>query len=653
MAQPPTAARLPRSQQSPSEGFREPLTSREVMQLNSDSGPPLYDSLCVASGSPARVCTAVDGRGEWDRDASFCCCSVSGDRIPIAPDGVGNGVITTHPTRSGNGEACACANQDANMDAGADMGKWCEQHSQQEGNSQLMGPEDLTFDPGRTGEQDEGSASRDSGRWEGSHGDRHQDGPEPWDSDWDWQQYLRWSQRPHRDSAVVEVDVARSMWGFTRDLSDQQRESRREQLKRLLNAVVAAHGGDVFYYQGLHDVASVLLMCMPGGSASQLQMLLPLAPLSLDAADPASPTSAAATQLTPHPLLRAAGLCAVASTPTTVPSAVTFEGASVVSAAAYGELLAFALLRRLVTTHLRDATRPSLEPVVQLLGLMPYLVHAADPALARHMADRDLQPFFALSWFLTWWAHELDELPAAARLFDFFLASHPLMPLYLGAVAMRSQRTSLLACEDMPELHSILMNLKLVAANSDGDYEGAGRRRSKGNGAGRTSIPLKDLLRQAEQLWLAKPPHELIPLRAVHGSLPSQQQLRQRRASGNSAAAAAAGRISGRRDGDMGDGEMTVVLTACVAHAARMEGKPALWKVPNLVPAEWPDRVGGDVAQVGQSGLGRILSRANNILGTRRSRRTLLSTALLAGVYVAAAVAIGYATLSRTTAGHH
>ncbi|GLI60549.1 hypothetical protein VaNZ11_002706 [Volvox africanus] len=238
------------------------------------------------------------------------------------------------------------------------------------------------------------------------------------------------------------------------------------------------------------------------------------------------------------------------------------------------------------------------------------------------MSDCCLEPFFALSWFLTWWAHELDELPTAARLFDFFLATHPLMPLYLGAVAMRSQRASLLACEDMPKLHSTLMNLKLVAVNGDGDYEGAGRR-SKGNGAGGTSmggmagvvVLLKELLRQAEQLWLAKPPHELVPLRAVHGSLPSQQRLRERRfAYGNSTAA---GRTSGRRDGDMGDGEVAVALTACVAHAARMEGKPALWKVPNTVPAEWPDGADGDGENPGRA----VRARAHPQPGQQRIGR--------------------------------
>ena len=48
------------------------------------------------------------------------------------------------------------------------------------------------------------------------------------------------------------------------------------------------------------------------------------------------------------------------------------------------------------------------------------------------------------------------------RLFDLFLATHPLMPLYVGAAAMHSQRQQLLAAEEMPMLHSKLVNLSIT-----------------------------------------------------------------------------------------------------------------------------------------------------------------------------------------------
>jgi hypothetical protein len=53
-------------------------------------------------------------------------------------------------------------------------------------------------------------------------------------------------------------------------------------------------------------------------------------------------------------------------------------------------------------------------------------------------------------------------LVQVCRLFDLFLATHPLMPLYVGAAAMHSQRQQLLAAEEMPILHSKLVNLSVT-----------------------------------------------------------------------------------------------------------------------------------------------------------------------------------------------
>lgn len=46
---------------------------------------------------------------------------------------------------------------------------------------------------------------------------------------------------------------------------------------------------------------------------------------------------------------------------------------------------------------------------------------------------------FALSWLITWFGHVLSESKHTLRLYDFFLSSHPLMPIYLAA-AVRTGR---------------------------------------------------------------------------------------------------------------------------------------------------------------------------------------------------------------------
>ena len=42
------------------------------------------------------------------------------------------------------------------------------------------------------------------------------------------------------------------------------------QLRRILNAAVSAHSLQAYYYQGLHDVASVLLLVLGEGLAFQV-----------------------------------------------------------------------------------------------------------------------------------------------------------------------------------------------------------------------------------------------------------------------------------------------------------------------------------------------------------------------------------------------
>ncbi len=127
-----------------------------------------------------------------------------------------------------------------------------------------------------------------------------------------------------------------------------------------------------------------------------------------------------------------------------------------------GPSTATTMMRRLATTHLRDATRSGCEALMELLPLLQPILEEAAPKLASLVTQLQLPPYFALRWFITWFSHDMHDLNECARLFDLFLASHPMMPLYVGAVAMRSQAQALLGCEEMPELHSKLVNLDIT-----------------------------------------------------------------------------------------------------------------------------------------------------------------------------------------------
>ena len=54
-----------------------------------------------------------------------------------------------------------------------------------------------------------------------------------------------------------------------------------------------------------------------------------------------------------------------------------------------------------------------------------------------HLAGADLPPHYALGWLITWFTHTVPALDQAARLFDLFLATHPLMPLYFACMVIQ------------------------------------------------------------------------------------------------------------------------------------------------------------------------------------------------------------------------
>jgi hypothetical protein len=199
------------------------------------------------------------------------------------------------------------------------------------------------------------------------------------------------SATPHRDSAVVHCDVARSLWSVD---DDGLRARKRLALARLLNSAVALHPGVVHYYQGLHDVASVLLL-------------------------------------------------------------------------AVGEAAALPLLSQLCKHHLRDCTSDTLQPVMRVLELLLPILSLVDPQLHAFLRRSGVLPYFALTWVLTWHVHESPNIGTSTRLFDLFLSSTPLMPLYVGLAALQQQRADVLAlpCE-APEVHQFLSRLNVLGSMS-------------------------------------------------------------------------------------------------------------------------------------------------------------------------------------------
>ena len=166
------------------------------------------------------------------------------------------------------------------------------------------------------------------------------------------------------------------------------------------------------YYQGYHDVASIFLSTLGGGGSS--------------------------------------------------PSSVGSESAAGI-AASIGLDLPSAVLARVSTSHFRDAMRSNfmqLQTAIRLL-LMP-LISYFDREVHEFLLDCDMEPFFALSWIITWFSHDIRDTALVKRLFDAFIVSHPLLPLYMtvAMVCHPNNRAEVLAAEcDFAIVHSTLAAL--------------------------------------------------------------------------------------------------------------------------------------------------------------------------------------------------
>eukprot|EP00730_Choanoeca_flexa_P007276 TRINITY_DN12306_c0_g1_i5.p1 TRINITY_DN12306_c0_g1~~TRINITY_DN12306_c0_g1_i5.p1 ORF type:complete len:382 (+),score=68.62 TRINITY_DN12306_c0_g1_i5:169-1314(+) len=202
------------------------------------------------------------------------------------------------------------------------------------------------------------------------------------------------SESKHDAMRQVELDVVRSLWQYPEHCADpvqasEQRKVLRDRLSCIINTVLATFP-DLHYYQGFHDVVSVLML--------------------------------------------------------------TFHN---------DDDAVFAAMKRLVRCHLKDYMAADMKPTLERLKLVLILIDINDKELGNHLRRAGLEPSFAISWVITWFAHEVESLDELQRLFDFLLASHPLMVLYLSAAVVHQHREDVLEVEcEFTEVYKAVTRLK-------------------------------------------------------------------------------------------------------------------------------------------------------------------------------------------------
>ncbi|XP_061429090.1 TBC1 domain family member 20 isoform X2 [Lethenteron reissneri] len=99
-----------------------------------------------------------------------------------------------------------------------------------------------------------------------------------------------------------------------------------------------------------------------------------------------------------------------------------------------GDHMATAMVDKLSTHHLRDFMDPTMDSTKHILNYLMPILERVNPELHDFMQSAEVGTIFALSWLITWYGHVLSDFRHVVRLYDFFLACHPLMPIYFAAV---------------------------------------------------------------------------------------------------------------------------------------------------------------------------------------------------------------------------
>ncbi|KAL3934433.1 MAG: hypothetical protein SGBAC_009852 [Bacillariaceae sp.] len=121
------------------------------------------------------------------------------------------------------------------------------------------------------------------------------------------------------------------------------------------------------------------------------------------------------------------------------------------------------VLQQVSMFHFKDSCSSSFQGLQQCLHWTIFpLLTKLDPELHNHLKDCDMEPFFCLSWIITWFSHDVRDTNLVKRLFDAFLVSHPLLVVYVSLAMMTHpfNRAILLGTDcDFAALHHTLSML--------------------------------------------------------------------------------------------------------------------------------------------------------------------------------------------------
>lgn len=125
-----------------------------------------------------------------------------------------------------------------------------------------------------------------------------------------------------------------------------------------------------------------------------------------------------------------------------------------------GEERAFILLNRLVKSHFACFMEPTMEKTNDMLMLIYDILEQENYDVYMYLKESEVGVMFALSWTITWFSHVLSRCSEIVRLYDLFISSHHLMPVYLSLALLLENQDDILDVNcDMASMHQYLTSI--------------------------------------------------------------------------------------------------------------------------------------------------------------------------------------------------
>lgn len=142
------------------------------------------------------------------------------------------------------------------------------------------------------------------------------------------------------------------------------------------------------------------------------------------------------------------------------------------------DYLTFAVAESVCLHFFADCLQPDFEIVGKSMHVIMDIIQHTDGQLYAFLQQTDIAPFFATSWVITWFAHDVKDLNKIARIFDAMLCSQPVYSMYLCAAYVLHNKEAILSCEcDFAVLHNMIVNMPK-----------------------KLGIPFEDIMKQADML---------------------------------------------------------------------------------------------------------------------------------------------------------